>query len=157
MKKCYGCNKLKPKSEFAKNSGRKDGLQSQCRNCMKKRRQTKEYRQKHREYVRKNREENPEAQLIRNMRRSARRIGLKPETVIAHYFKRLDEQNSCCEICGRHVSSLNRRLDLDHNHNTLQLRGLLCTNCNQRIGLCWEDISILKKTIRYLEKYNNLN
>ena len=154
MKKCYGCKKTKSKKEFAKNSGRKDGLQSQCRDCMRKRRITPEYRKKHKEYVRKNREENPEAQLIRNLRRSAKRMGLDAEKVIAHYYSKLSEYDSHCEICGRHASLLNRRLDLDHNHNTNQLRGLLCTNCNQRIGLCWEDVRILKNTVEYINKYN---
>jgi len=155
MKKCYGCGQLKSESEFGKNSGRKDGLQSQCKDCMKAKRQRPEF--KNRESKRKKQwmKENPDLILLNTLRRASKRIGLNSEKVIAHYFSKLDEQSGCCEICGKHVSALRRRLDLDHNHITLQLRGLLCENCNKRIGLCWENIVILKKTIRYLEKYKS--
>ena len=154
MKKCFKCKQTKPKSEFAKNSGRKDGLQSLCKSCMSKRYQTDEYRTKNNKRQKKHRKENPEMSLLASLHRTAKRIGLKPERVAAHYFAKIVEQGECCEICDRHVSGLGRRLDLDHNHNTLQLRGLLCTNCNQRVGLCWEDVGILRKTIEYLENYS---
>ena len=37
MKKCTGCRRRKPLTEFAKNSSRKDGLQIYCRACHSKR------------------------------------------------------------------------------------------------------------------------
>ena len=33
MKKCNKCGEIKPLNEFHKNSARKDGLQTQCKNC----------------------------------------------------------------------------------------------------------------------------
>lgn len=42
-------------------------------------------------------------------------------------------QNNCCALCGRHESSFKRRLNVDHNHKTGQVRGLLCYRCNKFI------------------------
>jgi Recombination endonuclease VII len=41
------------------------------------------------------------------------------------------KQKGCCAICGKHQSMFKRRLNLDHNHKTLQIRGLLCYYCNK--------------------------
>lgn len=49
MKKCGICKKLKPKSEFAKNRSKADGLHSICKSCDKQR--FKQYRKANREKV----------------------------------------------------------------------------------------------------------
>lgn len=58
MKRCSICKKSKQKTEFNKNSGRKDGLQSHCRPCSKER--FKAYynsnKEKHYKDVKKNQE-----------------------------------------------------------------------------------------------------
>lgn len=33
MKKCYGCAKEKPKTDFSKNKSKPDGLQTRCKSC----------------------------------------------------------------------------------------------------------------------------
>lgn len=47
----------------------------------------------------------------------------------AEFFK---QQNGCCAICKKPQSLFKKRLALDHNHRTGQLRGLLCFYCNKR-------------------------
>jgi len=47
--------------------------------------------------------------------------------------KFFEKQKGCCAICGKHQSLFKRRLALDHNHKTGQLRGLLCFYCNKRV------------------------
>lgn len=42
-------------------------------------------------------------------------------------------QNGACAICKKPQSMFKRRLNLDHNHKTGQLRGLLCYYCNRRV------------------------
>jgi len=67
----------------------------------------------------------------------------------------LKEQNYRCKICG---STENRgwgKFHIDHNHNTGQIRGLLCSNCNTLLGLCYENGLILLKAIKYLEENKN--
>lgn len=49
-----------------------------------------------------------------------------------YFFKK---QNGCCAICKKSQSMFKKRLNLDHNHKTLQIRGLLCYYCNKyRVG-----------------------
>lgn len=47
----------------------------------------------------------------------------------AEFYKK---QKGKCAICGKEQSQFKRRLNLDHNHKTGQLRGLLCFYCNKR-------------------------
>ncbi len=42
-------------------------------------------------------------------------------------------QSGRCAICGKHQSELKRRLDVDHDHETGKVRGLLCNYCNKII------------------------
>lgn len=60
-----------------------------------------------------------------------------------------DAQGGKCAICG---SFDERRLAVDHNHITGQIRGLLCFKCN--IGLGWfkDDPVFLEKAVGYLTK-----
>jgi len=60
------------------------------------------------------------------------------------------EQEGKCKICNVHYNSL----VIDHNHNTNQVRSLLCDNCNTGIGMLKENIEIMKSAIEYL-KYHN--
>jgi len=36
-----------------------------------------------------------------------------------------------CAICGKLSSEFKKRLSVDHNHRTGQIRGLLCFKCNK--------------------------
>lgn len=40
-------------------------------------------------------------------------------------------QDGKCAICKKPQSEFKKRLNLDHNHKTLQIRGLLCYRCNK--------------------------
>ena len=63
----------------------------------------------------------------------------------------LDKQSGCCAICSADFGST--IYHIDHDHTTLRVRGLLCSNCNTGIGLLQEDISILNKSIDYINKH----
>ena len=73
---------------------------------------------------------------------------------LADYNKLKEKQNNCCEICGRHESEFKRRMCVDHNHVTGEVRGLLCNHCNTALGHVFEDESILLNMIDYIRKYN---
>ena len=58
-------------------------------------------------------------------------------------------QRGCCAICEIHQSKLKRRLQVDHNHNTGKVRGLLCPRCNVKLVVI-EDKEFLEKSKIYL-------
>lgn len=72
------------------------------------------------------------------------RLRYRYELDIADYEEMLKSQNGRCKIC----SQLGK--DVDHDHRTGKVRGLLCGNCNRALGLFREDIGLLIKAIRYL-------
>lgn len=65
----------------------------------------------------------------------------------------LIDQNFCCAICGIKEKDTNKGLYLDHDHETDEIRGLLCNPCNLAIGLIKHNIENSKKMTQYLEKY----
>lgn len=65
------------------------------------------------------------------------------------YTRLLAVQKGLCMLCNR-PSLNNRRLDIDHNHVTGVVRGLICNKCNLALGLVNENIPTLKKMVRYL-------
>lgn len=68
------------------------------------------------------------------------------------YQELLENQDSCCAICKSRISSARtNRLFVDHCHETLTVRGLLCSSCNHGLGLFKDSPSLLKRAINYLE------
>ena len=53
-----------------------------------------------------------------------------------------------CEICGS-----TEDLVYDHDHNTGQHRGVICTVCNKAIGLLGDDVDGVRAALDYLEYY----
>ena len=68
------------------------------------------------------------------------------------YNNKLLSQNNVCAICGDFDKD--RALAVDHNHNTGQIRGLLCKSCNLILGRIKEDVNTLINMIAYLKLYN---
>ena len=73
------------------------------------------------------------------------------------YDTKLAEQGGVCAICGQppnvYSENILRGLHIDHNHNTGQVRDLLCSQCNIAIGHLREDIVVLDKIRAYLLKW----
>lgn len=65
-------------------------------------------------------------------------------------FERLlAEQDSGCAICGGPPVG-KEHLSVDHCHETGEVRGLLCDNCNLAIGLLQDDPNIVTSARAYL-------
>lgn len=76
------------------------------------------------------------------------------------YQRMHDEQDGLCLICEQPETALDRlrrpkRLSVDHDHVTGQIRGLLCARCNPALGLFDEDIEKLLAAVRYLARFQN--
>ena len=156
MKQCSHCKKVKPDNAFSPRSDRPGKLVSWCKDCKNEKQRSPEGRKRDRMARRKWRKRNPEAALIRKLQMTARSFGIHPQQkLVDHYFEKLEEQDECCAICGRHVSDLSKRLHIDHDHETLQLRGLLYNIHNRGLGCFQDDPDLLRKAADYLEKYKN--
>ena len=70
---------------------------------------------------------------------------------VADYELMLEKQSGGCYICGKKPEG-KRALDIDHDHKTGKVRGLLCSNHNRALGLMGDDVDLLLKSIEYLVK-----
>tara|TARA_R110000796_G_scaffold228591_1_gene345768 strand:+ start:221 stop:556 length:336 start_codon:yes stop_codon:yes gene_type:complete len=64
------------------------------------------------------------------------------------------KQKGCCAGCNIHQKDIEKRLCIDHCHTTNKVRKLLCHKCNTALGLVDENISTLKRLIKYLTEHN---
>jgi hypothetical protein len=90
---------------------------------------------------------------VANESYSLARLGL----TVTDYERLLEEQGGRCAICGcpeGHRSCYGKKckLAVDHEHQTGQVRGLLCNNCNRGLGRFKDSLSLLEAAIRYLKR-----
>lgn len=72
------------------------------------------------------------------------------------YDQLLRKQNDSCGICGKHKSKEGRSLAVDHDHVTLEIRGLLCWLCNRRLIGKHRDPELFAKAADYLRQHTGL-
>jgi hypothetical protein len=68
--------------------------------------------------------------------------------VKSDYEELLQKQDNRCAICR--VENEISKLAIDHNHKTLEIRGLLCHECNSGIAYFDENTEYLAKAMIYL-------
>lgn len=66
------------------------------------------------------------------------------------YAEMFVAQGGVCAICPRGPEP-NRRLAVDHCHETGRVRGLLCTRCNLGLGYFGDNEDLLMNAIGYLQ------
>jgi hypothetical protein len=135
MKTCTKCKETKPYSEFSINRSNKDGYQTQCKAC--RRDHGRKYYSNNKVSIKALR--TPEKRREWNLRH-------KYGITVDEYNKMLEDQDGKCRICN---TPLEKPM-VDHNHETGEVRGLLCGNCNSMIGMARDDINILARAILYL-------
>lgn len=76
---------------------------------------------------------------------------------IDQYEHMLIRQNSKCAICEMPETKADkrygkvRRLSVDHNHTSGEIRGLLCFECNTALGKFKDNTALLRRAACYLE------
>ena len=82
---------------------------------------------------------------------------------VEDYHRILAEQGGACALCrsmtpenGNRKYKRNVRsvFDVDHDHKTGRVRGLLCTRCNRLVGLANDDPNTARRLVEYLTKEN---
>lgn len=63
-------------------------------------------------------------------------------------------QDGRCALCPR-TDHPEKRLAVDHDHQTGKIRALLCDRCNRGIGLLDEDAARLRASADYLERHRS--
>jgi hypothetical protein len=58
-------------------------------------------------------------------------------------------QGGRCAICQR-ATGRSKRLAVDHDHKTGEVRGLLCSYCNQMVGQARDDPEMFQRAADYL-------
>lgn len=158
MKICSKCCEEKELTEFYKNMGRC----KTCHNQMVRKWQVAnpvkvvEARNRWRaEETNRTKEREASKTWQRNNKNQVKENRLKQQLkfyglTVEQYEEMNKNQNGFCYICGKLP---NRRLDVDHNHETGKVRKLLCSSCNTLIGLSGESIEVLTKIISYLQTH----
>jgi len=150
---CGGCNQERPVEAFGKRVKSKDGLQTQCKECMykaqrvwlkKRPEKTVEYnaiarkRMKQRYIEDSGHRERVKArvrawkQLHPEQRKNTdRRAWLKNAygLTLAQFETKCHVQNNKCGCCGEEL----KKPCVDHDHVTGQVRDLVCYGCNIRL------------------------
>jgi hypothetical protein len=67
------------------------------------------------------------------------------------YDELIEKQGGKCAICGTDKpNGHHKRFVVDHNHETGEVRGLLCNNCNSALGYFQDNPDIIAKGFVYL-------
>jgi len=68
------------------------------------------------------------------------------------FKKMLKKQDYKCVLCKiKHTKK--QRLQVDHNHKTGKIRGLLCASCNKMLGFGYDIVKTFKNAVKYLLIY----
>lgn len=135
------CNEGEPQSLGNFHANRKPGGQAYCKECRRK--QNGIYYAAYKDKILSKKSgrsrERKRAMWIKST------YGLGP----GDYENLLNQQNGVCAICGQLDKS--GILDIDHDHSTGKVRGLLCGKCNTGIGQLRDDPVLCRKAAEYLE------
>jgi hypothetical protein len=127
---------MKSVDDFNRNRATKDGLQYECKECSRAR-ITRHY------YAKKaalSSEEFRDWMHDKNLRKKYR-------LSLSQYQVLCEKQHYCCALCGRW-----KPLQVDHNHITGKVRGLLCIDCNTSLGkLSLDSVDATTLLLTYLQ------
>ena len=141
---CTKCKARVHPEQMSKDSRRRCGLSSWCKECRKVSSRT---------WARNN-PEKVQAQAERQQPKpykTAREYLLKYRYNLSldGYDQMLTAQNFSCALCQKEKDY---DLYVDHCHTTGKVRGLLCATCNSILGFCNDNVELLKRSIDYLKK-----
>ena len=91
------------------------------------------------------------AEFYRKMKKFSSRVSRlasvtnRPFAEVRAEVETLLAKTDSCEICG-----IKKKLNIDHDHKTGRIRGLLCHQHNALLGFAAEDHDVLRNAIRYL-------
>lgn len=157
MKRCTKCGELKPKSEFYKVKGGRDGLRGDCKSCHATR--AREWYAKNREHSIANVKRWQQANKERLQATRRKRNALRKREIREGHLRRtfgmtqteydamLATQGGGCAICGD-VPAEGKAFHVDHLDDVV--RGILCVRCNNALGQLKESAELAVRAADYL-------
>lgn len=156
MQVCRRCKVSKSVDQFWKNSTKSTGLIQYCKGCTNLNHKECRDRQKNGTIKHIIKFSKKDIGTVEYKEHQRDRVLKKNYGItLEDYNKLFSDQKGCCVICNIHQTELKRPLDVDHNHKTGKVRGLLCAKCNTGIGLFNDNVELLNKVIEYLENDKN--
>lgn len=137
-KRCVTCGLYKPLNEFHRSTKSILGRHSYCKPCVQERRRT------HERHSKLGLRSEEEIALIKMTIRCANH-GLS----VADYEHREQAQGGLCLVCDRPEDRV-WGLVIDHDHQTGEVRGLLCGACNTGLGMFGDDPVRMERALAYL-------
>jgi len=64
------------------------------------------------------------------------------------FWSLYEEQDGTCPVCDRAIEA--KGSAIDHNHETGDVRGILCKNCNRALGLLGDSPETMARAESYL-------
>lgn len=132
-KNCKLAGILQEENCFYKRKNSVDGFQYWCKTCDRKQKIA----------YRKNNKDKIKGHKLKSL------YGIS----IADKQKMYENQKGKCAICNKNMPLVGNDCNIDHNHKTGQIRGLLCRSCNNHLAYI-EDEMFFLCAMEYLKKYN---
>jgi hypothetical protein len=122
-KVCGSCRVVQEAASFHRNRSTTDGLHWVCKTCNR----------------------DPAERVPIERRRTIRTYGLTRDGSDRLYAA----QDGRCAIC---IEPFEVTPHIDHDHESGEVRGLLCRGCNLALGYLKDDVDRLRSAVRYLER-----
>ncbi len=179
FKLCNGCGQVLPSSAFGFHPTEKSGRRSRCFPCHAaymaawraenpgktreiqgrsnvQRREKYATDEEYRATRRKESKAQYHAMSLEEKRRQGHQNHLRTAYNLSpeEYEALKEKQENRCACCGktpRPTRKNPRAFEVDHDHGTKRVRGLLCRSCNGGIGLLGDTIEGLRRALAYLE------
>lgn len=135
-KVCCVCETRKSFNEFYNYQNKSDGKSYRCKECDEA--ASSSYRSRN----------SDRCITLQRVRTLKSKYNLEENS----FSEMMNYQRGCCKICGESLYDPLKdvQLSVDHNHETGEVRGLLCFNCNILLGAARDNITILEEAIKYL-------
>ncbi|MDQ1396542.1 MAG: hypothetical protein QOG64_1801 [Acidimicrobiaceae bacterium] len=146
---------------FYRMKGMKDGFRNECKACNLAAKHERYLKDPAREIARVKKWQQENAERVNAYHRVRRaRPEVKEQSRAGHlkrkfgltleqYDEMLAAQLGGCAICGDPPEA-GKALHIDHDHDTGEVRGLLCVRCNNGLGQFKEDLGLLSQAGVYL-------
>ena len=137
-KTCCVCKEVKSRDDFWNTKRTKDGKTYECKSCGGARRCKYEADKK------------DKIQTTKRLSQIKTYYNSSEEVIVGM----MNQQKGCCCVCGDTLQDpcSGKNYAIDHNHNTGEIRGLLCLHCNSMLGQAKDSPSILLAGYNYLIK-----